>query len=226
MKIKRRHFLRAGGILVLGLFTISNLKASSLISRVTEISNTFKERIIAIINDLRKEGSNLVEKIMNGKKYEFNPSTHYPYDGGIKDANTGYQMFFHIHRENEYGHFHTFATDKNGNLVHLVLISMNENGESIGLATVNRWVTGDNNVKADVLKDLTNKFFVEPTLFKDKRIVEFVNYIFKAYKEEIFQLFDERDKWIKNYVNNKFNEPFEDREFEILSFMKVDLYDK
>jgi len=222
--MERRQFIKAGSILILGLLTTSKLKASAVISKAVEFGNEFRERIKTIIRELKREGSNLVKKVMNGKKYEYDPYTHYPYDGGIKDEKTGYQLFFHIHRPNEYGHFHTFALDENGELVHLVLISMDEQGKPIVLATVNRWVTGDKYVKADVLKKLTKDFYVNPSLFTDQKVVEFVNDIFKAYSEEIFQLYYDRDKWIIEYVNKNFREPFEDREFEILSERKINLY--
>jgi hypothetical protein len=221
--MERRKFIKASGLILLSFFISTKSRASVFINDAFNAVNEYKEKIIFIITKLKSEGTNLVKKVMNGKKYEYDPYVHYPYDGGIKDENTGCQLFFHIHRPNEYGHFHTFALDEKGELVHLILISMSEDGKPIGLATVNRWVTGDKYVKADVLKILADKFYVDPSLFKDKRIVEFVNNIFKAYRNEIFNLFDERDIWIKNYVNNKFNEPFEDREFEILSYKEVDL---
>lgn len=220
----RRNFLKSSGILFIGMISASKLSALSFIAEVADSAKEFKEKIIQIINRLKYEGSNIVKKIMNGKKYEYDPYVHYPYDGGIKDELTGCQLFFHIHRENEFGHFHTFAIDGNGDLIHLVLISMDENGNPIALATVNRWVTGDKFVKADVLKKLSEKFYVEPNLFSDKRIVEFINNIFKAYKSEIAKLFDQRDEWIREYVNKNFNEPFEDREFEILSEVRIDVY--
>lgn len=221
--MERRKFIKSSGLILLGFAVSSKLKAASIISKTVSVINKYKEKILIIMDNLRLEGTNLVKKVMNGKKYEYDPYVHYPYDGGIKDDDTGCQLFFHIHRENEYGHFHTFATDDDDELVHLILISMNESGEPIGLSTVNRWVTGDKYVKADVLKMLADKFYVEPALYMDKRIVEFVNYIFKAYNSDIFDLFDKRDRWIKNYVNNNFNEPFEDREFEILSHKMINL---
>ncbi len=222
--MKRRQFLQSAGIISFGLIASTKVKAVSLINRIAAASNEFKERIIAIIKELKAEGSNLVKKIMNGKKYEYDPYTHYPYDGGIKDEATGYQLFFHIHRPNEYGHFHTFATDEDGDLVHLVLISMDEQGKPTALATVNRWVTGDKYVKADVLKKLTTDFYVNPSLFPDSKVIEFINNIFKAYTDEIYQLYDEREVWIKDYVNKYFREPFEDREFEILSERKINVF--
>jgi len=222
--MERRHFLKVVGIMTIGLAASTKVKAASFISRIAVVSNEFKERIIEIIKELKAEGSNLAKKIMNGKKYIYDPYTHYPYDGGIKDEATGYQLFFHIHRPYEYGHFHTFATDEYGDLVHLVLISMDENGKPIALATVNRWVTSDKYVKSDVLKKLTKDFYVNPELFTDHKVVEFINNIFKAYTEEINLLYDERNKWIMDYVNKNFREPFEDREIEILSERKINLF--
>lgn len=205
-------------------FTATNSFANTVAKTVVRLGNDFRKRVIDIFESLKSEGSNVVKKVMNGKTYVFDPYNHYPYDGGISDKNSGYRIFFHAHRENEYGHFHTFATDENGDLVHLVLISMNEQGKPIALATVNRWVTDDKYVKADVLKKLLDNFQMDSNLFIERRVVEFVYNILNAYKEDIYEIFDERDKWISDYVNTNYNEPFEDREFEILSEKKIELF--
>lgn len=221
--MKRRKFIKNS---LLGLSAILFASKTEIINAANNIRLTvedYKQKILDIIRSLKSEGSNLVNKVMDGKKYEFNPSHHYPKDGGIKDSNTGYQLFFHAHRENEYGHFHTFATDDEGELIHLLLISMNKSGELIGLATVNRWVTGDKYVDADKLKMLSSKFYIQPSLFKENRVIDFANTVFKAYPELINKLFDERDRSIKDYVNTNYREPFEDRSLEILSYRKIDL---
>jgi len=220
----RRNFIKQISTLAVLGFAATNTFAATVVKTAVRIGNDFKKKVIDIIESLRSEGSNVVKKIMNGKTYVFDPYTHYPYDGGISDEKTGYRIFFHSHRPNEYGHFHTFATDENGDLIHLVLISMDEEGRPIALATVNRWVTDDKFVKADILKKLLDRFQMNPELFVEKRVVEFVYNTINAYKETIYELFDERDKWIKNYVNKNFNEPFEDREFEILSERKINVF--
>ncbi|WP_337873515.1 hypothetical protein, partial [Ignavibacterium sp.] len=213
----RRIFIKQiSALAVLGL-AATNTFARNFVKTAVRIGNDFKKKVIDIIESLKSEGSNVVKKVMDGKTYVFDPYTHYPYDGGITDEKTGYRIFFHAHRPNEYGHFHTFATDENGDLIHLVLISMNKEGEPIALATVNRWVTDDKYVKADLLKNYLDEFQMNPDLFVEKRVVEFVYNILNAYKETIYELFDKRDEWIKDYVNKNFNEPFEDREYEILS---------
>jgi hypothetical protein len=219
----RRNFIKQISTLAVSGFITTNAAARSFAKTVAKFGNNFKKKVIDIIESLRSEGSNVVKKVMNGKTYVFDPYTHYPYDGGILDEKTGYRIFFHVHRPNEYGHFHTFATDENGELIHLVLISMNEEGEPIALATVNRWVTDDKFVKADVLKHLLDNFQFDSKLFVEQRVVEFVYNILNAYKDVIYNLFNERDNWITDYVNKNFREPFEDREFEILSERKIDI---
>jgi hypothetical protein len=220
----RRNFIKELTSLAVIGFASTNTFAKAIVNYAVKAGNDFKEKVIDIIESLRSEGSNVVKKVMNGKTYVFDPYNHYPYDGGISDEETGYRIFFHAHRENEYGHFHTFALDEKGELVHLVLISMDEQGKPIALATVNRWVTNDKYVKADVLNKLLDNFQMDPKLFVESRVVEFVVNVIKGYKEIIYELFDERDKWIKDYVNKNFNEPFEDRNFEILSQRKIEIY--
>ena len=100
---------------------------------------------------------------------------------------------------------------------------MNEQGQPIELATVNRWVTDDKYVKADVLKYFSDNFHMDSNLFIERRVVEFVENVFKGHKETVYELLDEREKLIKDYVNKNFNEPFEDRDFELLSERKIDL---
>jgi hypothetical protein len=222
--MNRRKFLHIIGITSLAILSPVINNAQLLFNNSKLAAEKYLTRIVSIINSLKLNGSNLVLKIMDGKKYKFDPNVHYPFDGGIVDHKTNSRVFFHAHRKNEYGHFHTFVEDEKGNLIHLVLISMNKQGEPIGLSTVNRWVTGDKYVKADKLKEYFKKFYIDKHLFKDERVLDFIENIFKGYKEKIFHLFDERDEWIKNYVNKNYNEPFEDRNYEVLSSIKVNVY--
>jgi hypothetical protein len=220
----RRNFIKQLSALAIIGLTAANTSARNFVQAVSHITNDFKKRIIDIIESLKAEGSNVVIKVMNGKTYVFDPYTHYPYDGGISDEKTGCRIFFHAHRPNEYGHFHTFSTDEKGDLVHLVLISMDKEGRPIALATVNRWVTDDKYVKANKLKSLLDNFQMDSKLFVEKRVVEFVYNTLNAYKHVINNLFDERDKWIADYVNKNFNEPFEDRDYEVLSFIEINIF--
>jgi len=224
--MNRRKFIKAGSLISFGFLFLSKVNYSKTLYDFIDSVDDFKEKIIQLLIELKREGSSLVRKIMMGKEYVYDPYTHYPYDGGIKDENSGYQLFFHAHRPNEYGHFHTFAKDENGDLIHLILISMNEDGIPIVLATVNRWVTGDKFVKANTLNQYADKFFVNPELFEDNRVVKFINYIFKAYSKEINSLFEQRDEWISKYVMDNYREPFEDRDHEIISYIKINVKEK
>ena len=116
-----------------------------------------------------------------------------------------------------------FAQNEDGELVHLILIWMNEEGKPVGLVAANRCGTGDKYVNGKVLKELTENFFIEPSLHSDPRVVEFVKNIFWSYNREIQQLYDERDNWITDFVSKYYREPVEDRDNEILSFKEIKL---
>ncbi len=219
--MQRRNFLKAGALIFSALLISSKETLLSAAERASGFAHEYKSKIAALIKSLKADGSNIVLKIMNGKKYVFDPYNHYPFDGGIKDQKTGYQLFFHAHRKDEYGHFHTFATDEDGELVHLLLISMNKKGEPIGLATVNRWVTGDKYVKAESLEKLSKDFYIDPSLYKDHRVIEFINNIYRAYPELISSLYKKRDEKISEYARKYYREPFEDRDLEILSYTPI-----
>jgi hypothetical protein len=221
MNYSRRKFLKSISLITVSLSIKTT--ALNLFEKSNLLINKSLEKVIEIINSLKKERSNIVIKVMDGEKYKFDPYFHYPKHGGIVDDKTKSQVFFHIHRKKEFGHFHTFIKDIDGELVHLVLISMDKNGNPISLSTVNRWVTDDKYVKADKLKILFENFNINPKLFNDERLLQFINKILTGYKKEIFKLFDEREAWIKNYTFTNFREPFEDREFEVLSSVNINL---
>ena len=223
MNNSRRKFLKSISLIAIAVSLPIKTSAFNLFEKSAFLINKSLEKVIEIINSLRREKSSIVKKVMDGKEYKFDPYFHYPKKGGIVDKETRSRVFFHCHRENEFGHFHTFVEDKNGELVHLVLISMDEEGNPIALATVNRWVTDDKYVKAEQLKILFEEFRINPKLFKDERLLLFIKNILEGYKTEIFELFDKRDEWIKNYAFKNYREPFEDREFEVLSSMKINL---
>jgi len=75
-------------------------------------------------------------------------------------------------------------------------------------------------IKCNQHKNFTKKIYKIPL---NERLLEFINKIMLGYKDEIFKLFDERDEWIKNYAYENFREPFEDRDFELLSSIKINL---
>jgi len=188
----------------------------------SKIEKGFQD-VAGVIRSLKSEGSTVVLKVMNGKKYKRDPLVHYPFDSGVLDEKTGYRVFFHAHRKREYGHFHTFYEKPNGDLVHLIMVSMNKKGYPIKLSTVNRWVTGDVFVKADEMREHFLSFKMNDELFPDARIGEFVRNLFKEFEAEILLLIEERDAVIQDYVKKNTREPFEDREVEILSSAAIEV---
>ena len=219
--MKRSNFLNTLALLALAAVLPARVFSINLIKST---SNNIDEALIALrilIKDLRTEGSYIVRKTLNGKRYKRNESVHYPYEDSVEDTQTHCQVFFHAHRKNEYGHFHTFIDNEKGELVHLIMITMDKQGNPTSLSTLNRWVTGDTFEDSNKLKQLLPKFSISASLFPDKRIIEFINHIFTAYQPQIFHLFEERDEYITNYVSQNANEPFEDRQVEVLSSFKI-----
>ena len=219
-KTSRRTFLKSlsAAMAFLAISGEALAATSAFISKKIEAS---VNGVLDVIRSLQAEGSNVVQKIMNGKKYKKHPLVHYPIDGGVFDKKTRYRVFFHAHSKNEYGHFHTFYEKPNGDLVHLIMVSMNKKGYPIKLSATNRWVTGDVFVKADELKELFSGFMINEDLFPDPRIGKFIQELFTAYKNDIFKLMDERDKAIYHYVKEHTRTPFEDRSVEILSSKSI-----
>jgi hypothetical protein len=223
-KMERKKFLHTVSILGLTLlipvktFSLHLFQASCLV-----VDDAIKA-IRQIISALKGEGSSLTRKTLNGRKYVRDPSVFYPYDHSIEDEETSCQVFFHAHRPGEYGHFHTFINNDQGELVHLIMISMDKHGNPVGISTLNQWVTGDFFVSAEELKILFTKFRMKPDLFPEKRIIEFINYLFEGYQGIIFELFEERDRSINRYVTQNARQPFEDRDIEVLSYRKIDIF--
>ncbi len=63
--------------------------------------------IQAASDALRKAGTNAALASLAGQERVMDPYRHYPSKPGIKDPKTGHSFFFHAHRSEEFGHFHT-----------------------------------------------------------------------------------------------------------------------
>jgi len=219
----RRNFLKIAAILGMGFLLPVSDTTSVFVKNIFSKVNGAIMAVIRIIENLRSEGSSVVLKTLNGKKLERDTDTHYPNDDSIEDKNTTCQVFFHAHRDNEYGHFHTFINNSNGDLVHLIMISMDEQGRPVELSTLNTWVTGEVYVKAEELKKLFLLYKIDHNLFPDKRIALFIENIFIGYKETIYELFEERDDFIEQYISRNNIEPFEDEDIEVISSKKIEV---
>lgn len=154
---------------------------------------------------------------LDGKEKVLDPYRHYPSDAGIEDPSTGHRFFFHAHRDREFGHFHTFSKDQYGAPVHLVMISIDEQGQPIALSTVNQWVTGTRHIKANQMRPFIDAFEMNPSCYKQPDLVRFVTETIGSHQSEIEALFHERDSWLKEYRSQNTADPFKDKSHEILS---------
>lgn len=218
----RSQFLQRLGVLAGSLFASRQQMFSSW--RMVPETQERLTRVREIIASYAQERTTLIRSVRNGRKYRRNPYRHYPWQGGIYDTTTGYRIFFHAHRRKEFGHFHTFAENADGDPIHLVMISMTPTGEPTMLATLNGWVTDDVNLPGEELKKYLVNFSMDRSLFTDPRIIEFITEILKGYQDTIFELFDERDAWVARYraEHGEDLDPFED-DTEVLSYRKIDV---
>ena len=195
---------------------------------------------------LEKGGQNIVGECLKGQG-EFYELSHYPQDD-VYDKDSKSQYYFHTHRgiNGEYGHFHTFmraagmpdnvkpvkntgkeAWPSGGDaLSHLVCVSMNQNGELIGLFTTNRWVTGETWYRAEDVAAMIDRFQVDHA-FPNLAVNQWITAVFRLFKSEIVELLSSRDKAISDWQNkNPESDVFEDRDLEVTSYKTISIKQK
>lgn len=188
---------------------------------------------------LSKAGANVVGELLKGEGtfYEWN---HYP-DGDIYDNETHSQYYYHAHRENEHGHFHTFVRqsgmpdgmiaaentsdeewpDGDERLSHLISISMDPQGLPLALFTTNRWVTGENwYVAKDVIR-LLDRFEIDHAV-PNWATNRWLTAMIRLFHPQIVELIKERDRTIAAWTpSDGSTHVFEDRDLEITSFVEI-----
>lgn len=190
---------------------------ASLIGFRTSISWAGIEELKMTAKRLGSLGTHAGLVALDGKKRVLDPYRHYPSDNGVSDPITGHRFFFHAHRDQEFGHFHTFSKDQYGAPVHLVMISIDEQGQPIALSTVNQWVTGTRHIEANQMRPFIDAFSMSPSCYKQPDLVRFVTETIGSHTSEIETLFHERDAWLKQYRSKNTADPFKDKSHEILS---------
>jgi len=215
------------------------------VTTLQELLNAGQQARAAEVS-LEKGGQNIVGECLKGQG-EFYELSHYPQDD-VYDRDSKSQYYFHTHRgiNGEYGHFHTFMraagmpdnvkpvknTGKepwpsgNDALSHLICISMNQNGELIGLFTTNRWVTGETWYCAEDVIAMIDRFQVDHA-FPNLAVNQWITAIFRLFKSEITELLLSRDKAISDW-QNKYPEGdvFEDRDLEVSSYKTISVDQK
>ncbi len=197
------------------------------------------ERILECYRVLRKTEDNVVGEVLRGQG-EFFEMDHYP-KGDVYDPETHSQYYYHSHRDDEHGHFHTFLRQKgmpkgltpieqseasfmkerDDTLSHLIAISMNHAGYPICLFTTNRWVAADHWYGAEDVIAMLDRFMMDMAQPSWPVNIWITNMV-RLFRPEIEELVRERDKvvadWRKRYQDR---DVFEDRELELTSILDI-----
>ena len=197
------------------------------------------ERILECYRVLQKSNSNVVAEVLRGQG-TFYELEHYP-KGDVHDSETHSQHFYHSHRPNEHGHFHTFLREKgipddchpveqsvapfmkerDDKLSHLIAISMNRMGYPIALFTTNRWVTADNWYIADDVIKMLDHFEMDHA-WPSWPVNIWITAMMRLFRPQIEELVRERDGAVMEWRNrHPDGDAFEDRECGILSVRKI-----
>lgn len=196
----------------------------------------------ASIATLNQAGLNIVSAILQGQGafYEMN---HYPEDD-VFDPNSASQYYYHAHRENEHGHFHTFVRRKampesmrpatgfrrseplppfKDELAHLVCISMDAYGLPQGLFAVNRWVSDESWYSAEETIVLLDCFRVEHT-FPHFAVNQWITAFMALCRPQIEALLRHRDAVINAWqAAHPDRDVLEDRELEMTGYLPFDV---
>ena len=173
--------------------------------------------IQAASDALRKAGTNAALASLAGQERVMDPYRHYPSKPGIKDPKTGHSFFFHAHRSEEFGHFHTFSIDQYGAPIHVAMVSVNERGLPTLLCTTNQWVTGTRYLPAKDMEAHIQGFSLHPSVYVQPDLVRFVTAVVHSHQRELMVLYKERDEWLDRYRLVHSKDPFKDTDHEVLS---------
>ena len=207
--------------------------------------NAAADEILECYRVLKKGDTNIVGEILKGQGtfYEWD---HYP-EGDVYDSETHAQYYYHAHREEEHGHFHTFLrkkgmsegvspvsyegdaewpTEEDEIICHLIAISMDSAGFPVALFTTNRWVTGENWYdKADVI-DMLDGFIMDhcsPSWPANRWLTAMLG----LFRPQIEQLIIARDLKINEWQSKTPDlDVFEDRDLEITSYLNITVEDQ
>lgn len=190
---------------------------------------------------LGKAGLNIVGEVLRGQG-EFFEMNHYP-EGDVYDHETHSQYYYHAHRPNEHGHFHTFLrqagmpagtepvpaarshdwpSGRNA-LSHLVAISMDRYGYPIGLFTTNRWVTAETWYAAADVCAMLERFAIDHA-YPCWPTNRWLTAMIRLFRPQIEGLLHERDRRLEAWMAaHPEVDAFEDRDLEVLSEIRIDV---
>ncbi len=209
-----------------------------------EIMAVAGEQILECYRVLRKTKSNVVAEVLRNQG-EFYTLDHYP-KGDVYDWDTHSQFYYHSHREDEHGHFHTFLREKgmpkdcapinqsdadymnkrDDTLSHLIGISMDQTGYPIGMFTTNRWVTADNWYTAeDVIKMLD--YFEMDMAWPSWPVNIWITAMMRLFRPQIEDLILQRNTMIDDWqADHSKHDVLEDRKYDIISTLDISVDDQ
>jgi len=167
--------------------------------------------------------------------------THYP-RGDVYDFHSHAQYYFHTHRDDEYGHFHTFLRPRgmpegiapadpadrrppgdNDALSHLVAVSIDHGGAPAELFTTNRWVTAETWYRAADVAAMLPRFQIDherPSVLANR----WISSLLTLFRPQIEHLLVARDARIEDCRHRLPGIPvLEDRELEVTSRMAINI---
>ncbi|NGX40103.1 MAG: hypothetical protein KR126chlam1_01443 [Chlamydiae bacterium] len=210
--------------------TIMQWDHEELLKRLADISPERLERmrdageeIMRWNRILQKSCSNVVKEVLDHFEafYEFEK---YP-AGDVIDQENSSQYFYHAHRAEEHGHFHTFSLHQKGpkTPTHLVAISMDRQGRPKGIFTTNQWVTAETLLGAEDLLPLIDQFKIElaePSWLTN----QWVGAMLILFYPQIVALLKERDRALEEWrQSGALRSIFEDRSHEVLTEMPISI---
>ncbi len=193
---------------------------------------------------LAKTGDNVVGEVLRdqGTFYEYD---HYP-KGDVFDPGSNAQFYYHAHRGDEHGHFHTFLREagmdgamlpieqsdaefmheRDDTLSHVIAISMESRGQPIGLFTTNRWVTADTWYAAADVKLMLDRFEID-LAHPSWPVNTWITAMLRLFRPQILELVDARDRAVAEWREGHPGiDVFEDRDLGITSQCEISIDDQ
>jgi len=184
---------------------------------------------------LERGGINLVSEVLRGQG-DFVEYEHYPTDD-VYDSESCSQYYYHAHRADEHGHFHTFlrvgASPEDGDdspvldgsdpgeAVHLIGISMDAYGWPIGLFAANRWVCGGAWLPAADVITLLPRFRIDHA-YPSWPVNRWIGAMMVLFRPHIEALLTHRDAVIEAWTRvHPEGDVFEDRELEVTGYLPI-----
>lgn len=202
------------------------------------------EEVFNCIRVLARTDDNVVGELLRGQG-NFTEWDHYP-EGDIYDPETHSQYYYHAHRPNEHGHFHTFMRpkgmpsrckpaplpdykppeDEDDALSHLIGISMDEHGVPIRLFTTNRWLTGEVWYGADDVCAMIDRFEIDLAQ-PSWPVNRWIGAMIRLFRPQISELLHARDATMEDRAEKQPDvSVYEDRGCEIVTHMEISVDDQ